>query len=269
MLTLAAAPRPPLAAQARAVKRLLAYRLPGTTPSEAKAEWYSIVEGRHALWGGVSEPYKHMIRAFLVHFQLAILSQVTAEFNFSNGSIGEASSQGRGGARALAHRAVTVRALCAHCAAYIVCMCVAALPAAEQRQQQLQAAPGRRAFALLSWPSLVALCRCPACRHCVMSSLRPGNFFFAGARTFFRSLESAVFLFRCVLRHACCCSHPAALRAHRPAVDASAASLADASVAACCASPARFCRHHHTDNTNAGNDATPSHARGQPCVAHS
>jgi hypothetical protein len=25
-----------------------------------------------------------------------------------------------------------------------------------------------------------------------------GNFFFAGARTFFRSLESAVFLFRCV-----------------------------------------------------------------------
>jgi hypothetical protein len=27
--------------------------------------------------------------------------------------------------------------------------------------------------------------------------VRAGNFFFAGARTFFRSLESAVFLFRC------------------------------------------------------------------------
>lgn len=42
------------------------------------------------MWGGVSEPYKHMIRAFLVHFQLQILSQVSQEreFNFKNGSIG-------------------------------------------------------------------------------------------------------------------------------------------------------------------------------------
>lgn len=52
---------------------------------------YSIVEGAHPMWGGVSEPYKHMIRAFLVHFQLQILSQVSQEreFNFKNGSIGE------------------------------------------------------------------------------------------------------------------------------------------------------------------------------------
>eukprot|EP00882_Tetradesmus_deserticola_P030187 GHRQ01033874.1.p2 GENE.GHRQ01033874.1~~GHRQ01033874.1.p2 ORF type:complete len:309 (+),score=100.45 GHRQ01033874.1:62-928(+) len=100
--------------EARAVKQLLAHRLPGGSSNEAKAEWYAIVEGRHALWGGVSEPYKHMIRAFLVHFQLQILSQVTREFNFKNGSI--------------------------------------------------------------------------------------GNFFFAGARTFFRSLESAVFLFSRVAR---------------------------------------------------------------------
>jgi hypothetical protein len=51
---------------------------------------YSIVEGVHPMWGGVSEPYKHMIRAFLVHFQLQILSQVSQEreFNFKNGSIG-------------------------------------------------------------------------------------------------------------------------------------------------------------------------------------
>jgi hypothetical protein len=81
--------------------------LPPVCPSACR---YSIVEGVHSLWGGVSEPYKHMIRAFLVHFQLQILSQVSQEFNFRNGSI--------------------------------------------------------------------------------------GNFFFAGARTFFRSLESAVFLFR-------------------------------------------------------------------------
>ncbi|KAF6254393.1 UPF0052-domain-containing protein [Scenedesmus sp. NREL 46B-D3] len=87
--------------EARAVKQLLAHRLPGSGSNEAKAEWYAI-------------PYKHMIRAFLVHFQLQILSQVTQEFNFMNGSI--------------------------------------------------------------------------------------GNFFFAGARTFFRSLESAVFLFSRVAR---------------------------------------------------------------------
>jgi hypothetical protein len=80
------------AAQARAVKQLLAHRLPGSSSNEAKAEWYAIVEGRHALWNGVSEPYKHMIRAFLVHFQLQILSQVTHEFNFMNGSIGEGES---------------------------------------------------------------------------------------------------------------------------------------------------------------------------------
>uniref|UniRef100_A0A383VTG3 Uncharacterized protein n=1 Tax=Tetradesmus obliquus TaxID=3088 RepID=A0A383VTG3_TETOB len=100
--------------EARAVKRLLAHRLPGSSAAEAVSEWHAIVEGRHPLWGGVSEPYKHMIRAFLVHFQLQILSQVTHEFNFANGSI--------------------------------------------------------------------------------------GNFFFAGARTFFRSLESAVFLFSRVAR---------------------------------------------------------------------
>lgn len=70
------------------MKQLLAHRLPGSGSNEAKAEWYAIVEGCHALWGGVSEPYKHMIRAFLVHFQLQILSQVTQEFNFMNGSIG-------------------------------------------------------------------------------------------------------------------------------------------------------------------------------------
>lgn len=71
------------------MKRLLAHRLPDSNSQDAKLEWYNIVEGRHALWEGVSEPYKHMIRAFLVHFQLQILSQGTREFNFMNGSIGE------------------------------------------------------------------------------------------------------------------------------------------------------------------------------------
>lgn len=79
--------------QARAVKRLLAHRLPDSNSEEAKLEWINIVEGRHSLWQGVSEPYKHMIRAFLVHFQLQILSQGTREFDFRTGSIGEDSSR--------------------------------------------------------------------------------------------------------------------------------------------------------------------------------
>ncbi|GBF93761.1 hypothetical protein Rsub_06093 [Raphidocelis subcapitata] len=100
--------------EARAVKHLLAHRLPQADAAAAKAEWYQIVEGQHALWDGVSEPYKHMIRSFLVHFQMQILSHSTEQFNFANGSI--------------------------------------------------------------------------------------GNFFFAGSRTFFRSLESAIFLFSRVAR---------------------------------------------------------------------
>ena len=63
---------------------------------------------------GVSDPYKHTIRAFLVHFHVNILRHSTEKFNFRSGSV--------------------------------------------------------------------------------------GNFFFAGARTFFRSLEAAIFLFSRVAR---------------------------------------------------------------------
>jgi len=101
-------------AEAHAVRALLAHRLQHDDPEEAKLEWYRIVEGEHALWEGVSEPYKHTIRAFLVHFHANILRHSTERFDFSGGSI--------------------------------------------------------------------------------------GNFFFAGARTFFRSLEAAIFLFSRVAR---------------------------------------------------------------------
>lgn len=101
-------------AEAHAVRALLAHRLQHEDPEEAKLEWYRIVEGEHLLWEGVSEPYKHTIRAFLVHFHANILRHSTERFDFSGGSI--------------------------------------------------------------------------------------GNFFFAGARTFFRSLEAAIFLFSRVAR---------------------------------------------------------------------
>jgi hypothetical protein len=79
---------PPLYAQAQAVRELLAYRLSSRSPEDAKREWYDIVEGLHALWNGVSDPYKHTIRAFLVHFHANILRHSSERFNFQNGSVG-------------------------------------------------------------------------------------------------------------------------------------------------------------------------------------
>jgi hypothetical protein len=76
------------ALQGKAVKALLAHRLSSSDPHAAKHEWYRIVEGQHPLWQGVSEPYKHVIRAFLVHFNTMILSHSSLSFDFSNGSIG-------------------------------------------------------------------------------------------------------------------------------------------------------------------------------------
>ena len=78
--------------QARAVRGLLAHRLGGGSAEGAKAEWYAVVEGDHALWAGVSEPYKHTIRAFLVYFHTQILRHSSERFNFRNGSVGAAAS---------------------------------------------------------------------------------------------------------------------------------------------------------------------------------
>ena len=78
--------------QARAVKRLLAHRLDGSDAAAARREWHDLVEGQHALWAGVSDPYKHTIRAFLVHFHSAILRHSSERFNFLNGSIGAANA---------------------------------------------------------------------------------------------------------------------------------------------------------------------------------
>jgi hypothetical protein len=74
--------------EARAVKALLGHRLSPQDPEAAKMEWYSIVEGDHELWDGLSEPYKHTIRAFLVHFHTLVLRQPLARFSFQNGSVG-------------------------------------------------------------------------------------------------------------------------------------------------------------------------------------
>lgn len=73
--------------EALSVRTLLGHRLP-LDPSEAKLEWYQIVEGEHSLWDGVSRPYRETIRAFLVYFHNEILRRPVETFCFTNGSIG-------------------------------------------------------------------------------------------------------------------------------------------------------------------------------------
>ncbi|GBG31257.1 Subtilisin-like protease SBT4.13 [Hondaea fermentalgiana] len=72
-----------------AVRNLLGYRLDADDEEFARAEWLRIVEGSHALWINVGDPYKHTIRAFLVHFHTQVLSSGAAsKFTYANGSIG-------------------------------------------------------------------------------------------------------------------------------------------------------------------------------------
>ena len=71
------------------MRELLVHRLSPRSGHEAKTEWYEIVEGQHQLWEGVSEPYKHTIRAFLVHFHTQILRASSERFSFRNGSVGQ------------------------------------------------------------------------------------------------------------------------------------------------------------------------------------
>ncbi len=76
--------------EARAVRALLGHRLPADAAA-AKSEWYTVVEGTHALWAGVSGPYQHTVRSFLTHFHFQLLRQADdggAGFCFSGGSVG-------------------------------------------------------------------------------------------------------------------------------------------------------------------------------------
>ncbi|KND00487.1 uncharacterized protein SPPG_04803 [Spizellomyces punctatus DAOM BR117] len=88
-------------AESRAVHDLLSYRLPFDTlnansptsnPSipTAKAVWFEILEGRHVLWQGISDPYRETIRAFLAHFQHELVKSATRRppFEYQGGSIG-------------------------------------------------------------------------------------------------------------------------------------------------------------------------------------
>ncbi|KAI8814174.1 hypothetical protein BJ742DRAFT_671741 [Cladochytrium replicatum] len=77
--------------EAKAVHDLLTYRLAGDcSHAVAKNEWMDVLDGVHVLWGGISEPYRETIRAFLCHFHAELMRQSSARgvFDFRNGSIG-------------------------------------------------------------------------------------------------------------------------------------------------------------------------------------
>ena len=57
--------------EAVAVKKLLQHRLPRDR-DEARAAWAPIVEGTDPLWESIESPYKHTIRAFLIHFHTQV-----------------------------------------------------------------------------------------------------------------------------------------------------------------------------------------------------
>lgn len=157
------------------------------------------MEGDHALWRGVSDPYKHTIRAFLVQFHTAILSHNTGDrFSFRNGSVGAWGGGASPGWQPAAldpyqyHSALTrpheMGALAA----------VGMVPPV--------GVPGGARALSTHGTTLHNSCPVPSFSSCVHLCChvrvpwRPGNFFFAGARIFFRSLEAAIFLFARVAR---------------------------------------------------------------------
>ncbi len=168
----------PSRVQARAVKALLAHRLPSADPAAAKAEWYSVVEGEHPLWRGVSDPYKHVIRAFLVHFHTQIISHASERFNFSNGSIGEhrgggasVGRAGRAGQAPAGPSSIAVAAgWCARKRSSGVCTCVCCLQAtsslpARARSSARSRAPSSSSAASRASPR-DAPCSPPSAQRC-------------------------------------------------------------------------------------------------------
>ncbi|AGO09967.1 AaceriAAL024Cp [[Ashbya] aceris (nom. inval.)] len=69
--------------------QVLSYRLPQEN-KRAKEEWNEIVEGSHAIWGGVPSPLRECVRPFLAHIQSELLKRgkISKPFQFAKASIG-------------------------------------------------------------------------------------------------------------------------------------------------------------------------------------
>ncbi|PHH90529.1 hypothetical protein CDD83_3371 [Cordyceps sp. RAO-2017] len=76
-------------AETMAIKHLFNHRLPGA-PDEARAEWFDMLEARHALWQDISSPKRELVRSHLNSFNLEVVKRMrpSSRFDFSRASIG-------------------------------------------------------------------------------------------------------------------------------------------------------------------------------------
>lgn len=74
--------------EARAVKKLLEYRLSSEDYQEAAVEWQKFLEDTHPLLSTISSAYRGLIRCFLCMFERVRLQRISCRFDLRNGSIG-------------------------------------------------------------------------------------------------------------------------------------------------------------------------------------
>ncbi|KAK1242287.1 hypothetical protein MKX07_000273 [Trichoderma sp. CBMAI-0711] len=72
-----------------AIKHLLNHRLPPSYDA-ARAEWFDILEGTHALWRDIPSPKRELVRSFFNSFNLEVVKRMrpTSRFDYSGSSIG-------------------------------------------------------------------------------------------------------------------------------------------------------------------------------------
>ncbi|KNC83920.1 hypothetical protein SARC_03855, partial [Sphaeroforma arctica JP610] len=76
--------------ESRAVQRILGHRLTSESKALARAEFYTVLEGEHVEWAGISDSYKQIIKSYLVNFHQNILKNGfdNEPFDYRNGAIG-------------------------------------------------------------------------------------------------------------------------------------------------------------------------------------
>ncbi|RDA92036.1 hypothetical protein CP533_0968 [Ophiocordyceps camponoti-saundersi (nom. inval.)] len=76
-------------AETLAIKHLFNHRLPAAA-DDARAEWFDVLEARHALWAAISSPKRELIRSYLNNFHLEAVRRMRpgSRFSFSRASLG-------------------------------------------------------------------------------------------------------------------------------------------------------------------------------------
>ncbi|RKL22760.1 hypothetical protein BFJ72_g14640 [Fusarium proliferatum] len=75
--------------ETRAIKHFFNHRLPKVY-TEARSEWFEILEATHPLWNDISSPKRELIRSYLNSFNLEVVKRMkpSSRFDYSGASIG-------------------------------------------------------------------------------------------------------------------------------------------------------------------------------------